>query len=215
MPTTVVQRIDRFNAAHPWSHNDFYHRWILRHLPVRFATSLDVGCGTGNLVRALAGRAGVAGGIDVEPGVIDLARALSATFPTAAFRVLDLLEVPEGDEYDVVTAIAVVHHLPLDAALRRLRLLLAPNGTLVIVGCYRAATRTDRWVDAVAIPANMIVGWLTSVRRSDARVALTAPTVPPQTTLAEIRAAATRALPGARVRRRLFWRYSLIYTAPT
>ena len=42
---------------------------------------------------------------------------------------------------------------------------------------------------------------------------MTAPTAPPETTLAEIRAAAAQVLPGARIRRRLFWRYSLVYTA--
>ena len=46
MLTTVVERIDSFNAAHPWSHNDFYHRWILRQLPDHVPQSLDVGCGT-------------------------------------------------------------------------------------------------------------------------------------------------------------------------
>lgn len=214
MLATVVEKIDSFNAAHPWSHNDFYHRWILRQLPDRLPKSLDIGCGTGNLVRALARRAGVAAGIDTDPGVIDIARKNSATYPTVTFDVLDLLDVAGDGEYGAVTAIAVVHHLPLHAALTQMRSLLAPCGTIVIVGCYRTATRIDQLVDVVAIPANIILGLLTSARSRDARVAMTAPTAPPQTTLAEIRAVAAQVLPGARIRRRLFWRYSLIYTAP-
>jgi hypothetical protein len=43
---------------------------------------------------------------------------------------------------------------------------------------------------------------------------MTAPTTAPQETLAAIRAAAAQELPGARIRRRLFWRYSLLYDAP-
>ena len=213
MLTTVVTKINRCNAAHPWSHNDFYHRWVLRQLPDRLLKSLDVGCGTGNLVRALAGRTDVAAGIDVDPAVIDIARGSSATYPTATFDVLDLLDVAGDREYDAVTAIAVVHHLPLYAALTQMRSLLAPCGTIAIVGCYRAATRTDQLVDIAAAPANIIMGLLTSARCGDARVAMSAPTAPPQTTLAEIRAVAAQVLPGARIRRRLFWRYSLRYTA--
>jgi hypothetical protein len=43
---------------------------------------------------------------------------------------------------------------------------------------------------------------------------MTAPTADPQETLGDIRAAAEQELPGARIRRRLFWRYSLVYDAP-
>jgi len=209
--STFAATIDRINAAHPWSHNDVYHRWILRQLPNHVSASLDVGCGTGNLVRVLAGRSERATGIDTDPGVVDLARSRSASVPTATFEVCDLLDLPGGRVFDVVTAVAVVHHVPLHAALAQLRSLVTPGGVVVIVGCYRAATRTDRWVDLVAVPANLIMGLLRSARSPDARVAMSAPTVAPTTTLAEIRTAAAQVLPGARVRRRLFWRYSLVY----
>jgi hypothetical protein len=43
---------------------------------------------------------------------------------------------------------------------------------------------------------------------------MSAPTAEPQLTLAEIRQVAAQVLPGARIRRRLFWRYSLAYRAP-
>ena len=96
-----------------------------------------------------------------------------------------------------------------------MRSLLAPGGTIVIVGCYRAATRMDQVVDLVAIPANVVMGVLMASRSLDERVATTARTAPPETTLAEIRTVASQVLPGAHIRRRLFWRYSLVYTAPT
>jgi len=210
----VLETINRVNAAHPWSHNDHYHRWVLRRLPRHVPRVLDVGCGTGNLVRAMARRAGVAAGIDPDLDIIALGREHSPDHPNATFDVLDLLDVPGQSEYDVVTAIAVVHHLPLDAALRRMRSLLAPGGTIVIVGCYRAATRSDHLLDVIAIPANLILGLLKSARAVEASVAMTAPTATPQSTLAEVRAVAADVLPGARIRRRLFWRYSLVYRAP-
>lgn len=212
MLAAAVDRINRINAAHPWSHNDLYHRWILRQLPDHPGTALDVGCGTGNLVRALAGRVGAVVGIDTDATVVETARRLSVGLPSVTVDVGDLLDAV--GRYDVVTAVAVVHHLPLTTALTQLHALLAPGGTLVIVGCYRAASRTDRLVDLVAIPANLVMGLLRSTRSPDARVAMSAPTAPPETTLADIRAVAARLLPGARIRRRLFWRYSLVWTAP-
>ena len=213
MLVTALEMVNRFNAAHPWSHNDLYHRWVLRTLPERPRRTLNVGCGTGNLVRALAGRAGIAEGIDPDAAVISIARELSTTHPTTRFDVRDLMAVTATGRYDAVTAIAVVHHLPLRAALRRMRALLAPGGTIVIVGCYHAHTRTDRLLDVVAIPANLIMGALLSARAREASVAMRARTAPPETTLAEVRAIAADVLPGARIRRRLFWRYSLVYRA--
>jgi len=212
--TVLTSTLDRINAAHPWSHNDAYHRWILRQVPSRASTAIDVGCGTGNLVRALARRVDRATGIDTDPAVVDLARSRSTALPTATFEVRDLRAPPVGSVFDVVTAVAVVHHLPLPTALARLRSLVAPGGRVVVVGCYRAATRGDRLLDLVAVPANLVMGLLLSARSSEARVAMSAPTAPPTTTLAEVRAVAAQLLPGARVRRRLFWRYSLVYSAP-
>jgi SAM-dependent methyltransferase len=209
----VLAGIGRFNAAHPWSHNDFYHRWVLRQLPRHLPKTIDVGCGTGNLVLAISQRAGVAEGIDTDPAVIAAARGRAQARPNAVFAVRDLMDLPGEGQYDAVTAVAVVHHLPLTQALSKMRSLVAPGGRIVIIGCYREATTTDYLVSLAAIPVNMIVGLLKSAHADAARVAMSAPTAAPQETLAEIRQAAARVLPGALVRRRLFWRYTLTYTA--
>jgi hypothetical protein len=92
--------------------------------------------------------------------------------------------------------------------------LLAPGGTVIIIGCYRPATKRDFLTGLAAVPANMLIGWLKSAHAAQARVAMSAPVKPPATALAEVRQVAAEVLPGARVRRRLFWRYSLTYAAP-
>ena len=111
----VLRAVDAVNRRHPWSHNDHYRRWVLRQIPAGTQRALDVGCGTGTLLRALA---------------------------------------------------------------------------------------------------NLLVGPLRSRGAGAARVAMSAPTAPATESLAEIRAAVGAALPGAAVRRRLFWRYTLTWTAP-
>jgi len=45
----LLKPITRLNAVYPWDHDAHYHRWILRQLPGRVGTALDVGCGKGEL----------------------------------------------------------------------------------------------------------------------------------------------------------------------
>lgn len=215
MTSSLIRRLDRVNAAHPWSHNEAYRPWVLRRVPRGAVRVLDVGCGTGGLVRALAARGAEAHGVDVDAPTIATGRALSAGHPRASFAVAGALGATTvSPAYDAVTAVAVLHHLPLDEALTRWCALLRPGGVLVVVGCYREATRRDRAASALAIPLNVVVGLVLARRADAARVAMAAPARPPDTTLADVRRAAARLLPGARVRRRLFWRYTLVHRVP-
>ncbi|HEY7100076.1 MAG TPA: class I SAM-dependent methyltransferase [Mycobacteriales bacterium] len=193
---TLLDWIDRVNAAHPWSHNDHYIPWILRQLPPAAERALDVGCGTGTLLRALAGRVAVVDGIDCDPAMAARSGARRA----------DLFDLPPEPAYDVVTTVAMLHHVPLEPGLTRLRSLLRPGGRLLVVGCYRQATAADRATDLLAVPANLAIGVLAGRRAGDATPA---PTAPARETLREIRAAA----PAAAVRRRVFWRYTLVEDA--
>ncbi|WP_432544472.1 class I SAM-dependent methyltransferase [Kineococcus sp. SYSU DK002] len=209
----VRARCDEWNRRHAWDHNAHHHGWLERHLPARAGTALDVGCGTGDLVRRLSRRAGHVTGLDVDPAVVATARDLSRGWDGVAFRCGDLLTADLPGGYDVVTAVAVLHHVPLEPALVRLRELLAPGGTLLVVGLYRGATPSDHLLSAVAVPTNLVVGAVRGSARPP--VALSAPTAPATATLREVRDAAGRWTPGAVVRRHLFWRYSLRWRAPT
>lgn len=135
----VLQALQRFNDAHPWSHNAHYHPWLLRQLPRRFDRALDVGCGAGDLARLLATRAAQVHGVDSDPQIIAGARELTGPDTPVTFTVADARSL-EVATYDVITCVAVLHHLPLPETLARFRRQLAPGGTLVIVGCAREDT---------------------------------------------------------------------------
>ncbi|MEU3664156.1 class I SAM-dependent methyltransferase [Streptomyces sp. NPDC032940] len=215
LPHRVLRALDRFNAAHPWDHNAHYHPWLLRRLPRRFGRALDVGCGTGDLARSLAARAGEVRGVDADPVIVSAARRLTRPGTPVTYTVADAPHgLPEGP-FDVITCVAVLHHLPLTEALAAFRRRLAPGGTLVVVGLYRARTAGDQLLGVVAAPANAAVGWVKARGRAVAPpVAMTAVTRPAAMTFAGIRREAGTALPGARVRRRLFWRYTLVWRHP-
>ncbi|MEU8707453.1 class I SAM-dependent methyltransferase [Streptomyces sp. NPDC048565] len=216
LPPRVLRALERFNAAYPWDHNAHYHRWILRQLPRRFGDALDAGAGSGDLARLLAGRGVTVTAIDSDPVITVRAQELTPATLPVTFTVADLpAEFPAGS-YDVITCVATIHHLPFAQALTCFRRHLAPGGTLVVLGLFRARTPVDHLLGAVAVPANAAMGWLKNRGRPSARpAAMTARTRAAEMTFDEIVRAAGDVLPGARLRRRLFWRYSLVWQSPT
>ncbi|GFH37064.1 class I SAM-dependent methyltransferase [Streptomyces pacificus] len=210
--TRILRALEQFHATRPWDHNAHYHRWILRQLPKRFNSALDVGSGSGGLARLLVSRAGVVHGIDVDAAIVARARELTAPAAPVTFTVGDALnEIPPGP-YDVITCVATIHHLPFSDALNRFRQHLAPGGTLVVLGLYRPQSRSDYLIDAVAIPSNVAMAWIKNKGRKSPRPAsMTAPTRPATMHFADIVRDARHELPGARLRRRLFWRYALVW----
>ncbi|WP_411145636.1 class I SAM-dependent methyltransferase [Streptomyces sp. x-80] len=212
LPHRVLRALDQFNAAHPWDHNAHYHPWILRQLPRRFDSALDVGSGSGDLARLLAVRAGTVHGIDSDPEITAQARELTPPATPVTFTAADALTGIPADSYDVITCVAAIHHLPFTDALTVFRRHLAPGGTLVILGLSRPTTPGDYLLGAVASPLNATTGWVKNRGRTAPRPAsMTARTRPADMSFPDIVREAHAVLPGARLRRRLFWRYTLVW----
>jgi ubiquinone/menaquinone biosynthesis C-methylase UbiE len=134
-----------------YGHNAQYHDYLLAQLPLRFERALEVGCGTGAFARRLAVRADAVDAIDLSGEMIAEAAASAPELTNVTWIQGDVLAVdlPIGD-YEVVTAIASLHRMPLDRGLPRLAALVRPRGTLVILGLYRPVTITDYAVSAIA-----------------------------------------------------------------
>lgn len=199
-----------------WDHNAYYHPWLFRQLPERFDSALDIGCGAGRLARLLGERASRVDAIDVSEAMVEKARSLSASRATTEVRYLagDVLTAGLAT-YDVVTSVSSLHHLELRAGLARMAELVRPGGTLAIVGHYHGVTVSDNVLGLAALPANAVVGAQRAVRgRAGKPDDEEMPVRDPDTTLAEIRTAAAELTPGARIRRRLFWRYTLVWQRP-
>ncbi|GMA26483.1 ubiquinone biosynthesis protein [Luteimicrobium album] len=226
----VARGLDGVNARHPWNHNDHFHGWVLRRLPRRRRAALDVGCGHGGLLALLAGRFDRADGIDADPATAAWAEARFAEDGRVRVRELTFADVrvPDGlDGYDAVTMVAVLHHLDLVPALEHVRELLAPGGRLLVVGLARLGSRRDVAVDLVSAVANPLVGMIKHPRAvrttpddvppGDRPAAGSVPTMVVRdatATFDEVARVARSVLPGARLRRRLFFRYTLEWTAP-
>lgn len=108
-------------------------RWLLERL-AREARGpvLDVGCGPGHVTAFLAAAGADARGLDLSPGMIDVARARA---PGLRFDVGDLRALPHADGAlgGVVAMYALVHLPPaeLAPAVAELARVLAPGGLLL------------------------------------------------------------------------------------
>jgi ubiquinone/menaquinone biosynthesis C-methylase UbiE len=139
---------------------------------------LEVGCGSGAVIREIAGRVGRRGravGLDPSPELLAVARELAQEAGLAdrvEFREGDALRLPfpEGS-FDVVLCVTVLSHVPRgEAAIPELVRVLRPGGRLgvfdldtdmtVFTHPDRALTRR---IVAAASDATAVDGWL--VRR--------------------------------------------------
>ncbi|MEU0164767.1 class I SAM-dependent methyltransferase [Streptomyces iakyrus] len=212
LPHRVLRALERFHAARPWDHNAHFHAWILRQLPGRVGSALDAGCGTGDLARLLARRAQRVHGIDADPEITARARELTPATAPVTYTAADALTGLGERSYDVITCVAAAHHLPFEQALRTFRDHLAPGGTLVIVGVARERTPVDRLLGIASVPLNIVMALLKNRGRPVPRpVSMTARTRPADLTFTEIARQARAVLPGVRLRRRLLWRYTLVW----
>jgi len=121
-------------------------RAIVGKMITRFGSSgterriLDVGCGTGGLLRALA-EYGEAHGIDVHPLALDLCRQRGSRNLVRGAAV----HLPYGDdEFDVVTALDVLYHrrvMDVGAVVRELYRVCRPGGVCVVTDSAFEALR--------------------------------------------------------------------------
>ncbi|WP_049570441.1 class I SAM-dependent methyltransferase [Nonomuraea sp. SBT364] len=191
-----------------FDHNDHYHALLLRQLPPAAGQALDVGCGTGAFARALAARGLEVDAVDPDEAVIGAARPTPGVrFTRGDITTMDLAR----DRYDFVSCLASLHHVPF-GTVGRLREALAPGGVLAVLGCYRESTWSDHVISTAAVPVNAAVRLALAGRAASSPVR--APVSPPSMTLADVREQAATLLPGARIRRLLFWRYLLLFRKP-
>ena len=234
--------MERFSRRHPWNHNSRFHGWLLRRLPAGRGAALDVGCGQGRLLGLLRSRAGFVRvvGVDPDPAMASASRARFASDAGVTVAQRSFLDLGPGDGlvpdggFDAITMVASLHHLApgrgLDTALAHARDLTAPGGRLLVVGLARARTPGDFVIDGVSVLLNPLVGLLHRLRRAPGVVpgeergvacsgiasddGARMPVRDPEESYGDVARAAARLLPGARVRHRLFFRYTLEWTAP-
>jgi 2-polyprenyl-3-methyl-5-hydroxy-6-metoxy-1,4-benzoquinol methylase len=181
------------------------HR-LVAHVPLR-SRVLEIGCGTGALARELTARRGAkVTAIDLSPRMIDVARVRTPASLGVDYHVADFLALsPRG--FDVVIATNTLHHLPLEATVRRMADAVGEGGTLLLADLFAARGIAE-------LPYNG-VSWLLrapSPAGRDLTAAWDAHGEHDQlTSLRSLRRSLRALLPGVVVRRHLGWRYTAIW----
>ena len=186
-----------------WNHNTAYHPWLVAIANEHRGDVLDVGCGDGLLAQRLAPVSRSVTGIDPDPAAIGRAADRLATHRHVTLTHGDFQEYqPVVDRFDLITFVASLHHMDLRASLVKARELLTPTGEIAVVGCSANKTVRD-WVwSAMCVPAARVGSWLHSETRNVGVVV-----ADPQEGLDDIRRAVDDVLPGASLRRGLYYRY--------
>jgi ubiquinone/menaquinone biosynthesis C-methylase UbiE len=199
-----------------WNHNAQYHGYLTSRLPARCRRILEIGCGTGGFSRLLAGRAERVLAIDVSPQMIRLARERSRLHPNIDFVPRDVMTYRLPDNgFDCVASLTTLHHLPTEAVLRKIKRVLKPGGVFVCLDLYQRSNVTDLLYDGVAYPASLFLRLLKTGRPRPCREVREAYAEHGRTdtylALPQIERVCADLLPGALVRRHLFWRYSITW----
>lgn len=204
----AARALNDFNDRHPWSHNDHYHGWVVRHLPERRHRALEVGCGEGELLAKLAARFEEAHGTDLDSSVREVARRRCAVLDNVTVDATQLHEL--DGPYDVITMVASLHHLEVTPSLQEVSRLLAPGGRLLVVGLAPAVSFVDQIWDVTSMLVNPVRGLVKHSRRATGPEAAPAfPVRDPELSVDELRAITREILPGSVVRRRLYFRHTI------
>jgi SAM-dependent methyltransferase len=96
-------------------------------------TVLDVGCGSGDWLAALARFNTRVVGVDIDEDMLSLARARSSGSDNVEIRAVaaEALDLPDG-EFDAVTCFTALPYLDQDTALSEMARVLRPAGRLVV-----------------------------------------------------------------------------------
>lgn len=194
-------------ASTGWNHNIHFHPLVLAQVPPGARRALDVGCGEGTLVRELSAVVPLVVGLDPDAPSLAVAQRDAGG---ARFVRGDLARHPfRSGSFDLVSAVAALHHLDEGPALRTMADLLRPGGRLVVVGLGRSRLPRDLPWELASVVSHRLRRLTREFREVGAPT-----TWPPPHTYDELRRIAERALPGVRFRRHLLWRCSLVWERP-
>lgn len=192
-----------------WNHNSVYYHELVADAAERGGSALDVGCGDGELLELLAGVCERVVGVEKDPAAARAAADRAAGNGTVICGDFMAAKSLPLAGFDTITCVACLQHLPLEAALAQMAELLRPGGRLLVIGLSANKSLVDWLLSALMIVPGRVSGWIHRESTFPGmRVAW------PCESLDEIRSVANILLPGARIRRRLYWRYSLMWTKP-
>jgi SAM-dependent methyltransferase len=199
-----------------WDHSGDYTDFLLQEVPGNCGEALDIGCGTGSFTRLLAQRAERVRAIDLSPEMIRIARARSEQIPNIDFQLADVMTLPlPARHFDCIVSIATLHHLPLGEMLARMKAALRNDGVLLVLDLFAPEGPMDAIRSTIAMPVSVGKRFLRTGRLKAPRAVRKAwadhGRHDSYSTLTQVREICAGVLPGAKIRKHLLWRYSIVW----
>ena len=209
-----------------WTHNNHYHNFLLRYVPMNCRNALEIGSGTGAFARSLADRAEHVVAIDLSSEMIRAARTRSAQVGNIEFKVADAMSwpFPKG-HFDCVVSIATLHHLDATELLPKIRASLTAGGRLIVLDLFepehnilKLAGLRDGLANVLAICLSGTLRLIHNGRLKPQPEVQAAWQAHGQhdsyPTMTDVRDLCAGILPDAKIKQHLLWRYSLIWQNP-
>jgi 2-polyprenyl-3-methyl-5-hydroxy-6-metoxy-1,4-benzoquinol methylase len=213
MGSNLIEALRRVNARHPWSRNDHFHSWIVANMPRCRRAALDIGCGEGELAAILAKHFQRVLATDVNGHMREVASRRCRGLDNVTISGDDLAEV--SGEFDLITMVAVLHHLDTEHALRKVRSLLAPGGRFLVVGLAAPQSLTDHPWDTASTVTNPVIGYIKHPwPNPEEPTTPPFPVTEPTRTFDQVRHSVDLVMPNAVMRRRLGFRHTIAWTKP-
>jgi 2-polyprenyl-3-methyl-5-hydroxy-6-metoxy-1,4-benzoquinol methylase len=199
-----------------WNHNNCYFKYLMKFVPDRAKTCLDIGCGKGELSFILSQKSERVLAVDLADKMIEKAKLLH---PNTNIEYIcgNILEMNfENNSLDIIITTATAHHLPYEWLLSFAKDKLKKGGKLIILDLVQARSLSDYIIWGGAFIPNIAMNLLKNGRLQKDYAHSKAVWErhgehDTYMTMDEIRALAKKHIPTARIKRKLFWRYVLVW----
>lgn len=199
-----------------WEHNNHYHKYLMKNMPNNCEKALEIGSGKGLFSRLMAKDFKKVIAVDFSEGMIEKAKATSKDYKNIEYRLEDITRHDfKNNKYDCIVSIATMHHLPFREMLIKAKEGLKDNGVFMVLDLYERKTIKDYLISLFAAPVNIIFMLFKnrSLRASEEERKAWEEHSKNDVymTFKDIKTICEKVMPGAKVRRQLFWRYSIVW----
>jgi 2-polyprenyl-3-methyl-5-hydroxy-6-metoxy-1,4-benzoquinol methylase len=213
----VIKQFDKI-AFLPdrWDHNRQYQNYLIKNIPKNCNYILDVGCGTGELTKKLTLFGKNIIGIDVSENMLHEARKRNSD------KKIDYLNISAENylektdkKFDIIISISALHHMNEEKILKLMKNKLTENGKILVLDIVKNKTIIDYFLSMIALILNPIIMLMMNGRlkvdKNEREAWAGHFQYDKYLTVIEIKYIAKKVLGKVKIKKHLFWRYSLIY----
>jgi len=199
-----------------WDNNTHYTPTVLKAVNTLIGgTAIDAGCGTGDGARRLAKLYKKVVAYDISPQMIEKASELSEKFDNIEYKNESFLDADiEESSCGCLLCVSMLHHMDMEAFFRKAKHILKKGGRLLVVDLYKMETAGDA---LASIFGSLLKRPMQFIRGAAKVTPIEVETwrkhgaLEEYRTINEVKKLAEGMLGDVKIKRRLFFRYTLVW----